>query len=290
MRSYIEVSEWLGDGATQYGSHNGYVSRKMSLRWLFDAIRALINYKMSNQDRYAEKDIYPLNVDAPHHERFLDGSEESDCGVAYPDADDLAGDTNNRLAIKNKVRSSKPNVNGTLVVRGNEWHYGERADFYTHNSFIGECRFFHKSRFIGQAVFDKEIIGTAMRSRWADLAEYYEADRKYTPGTLIMFGGEAEVTESNGYVCNGIVTTNPGLKLNCCDEHSNKIMVGVALTGKVPVKVFDNVKKFDKLVASYDVPGYARKKRWYDFFKKTIGIAIEDSNDGKVMCVTKLTF
>lgn len=63
-----------------------------------------------------------------------------------------------------------------LKVRGNEFHYGERADFYTHNSFIGECRFFHNARFLGQATFDKEINGTAMRARWADLAEFKEAD------------------------------------------------------------------------------------------------------------------
>ena len=48
MRSYIEVSEWLGDGATQYGSHNGYVSRKMSMAWLFGSIRGLINWKLNN--------------------------------------------------------------------------------------------------------------------------------------------------------------------------------------------------------------------------------------------------
>ena len=53
MRSYLEVSEWLGDGATQYGSHNGYVSRKMSLAWLFNAIRALINWKGDNSEKWA---------------------------------------------------------------------------------------------------------------------------------------------------------------------------------------------------------------------------------------------
>ena len=62
MRSYLEVSEWLGDAALQYGSHNGDVSRKMSLRWLFDAIRALINWKMQSHDKFAEVDIDPLNV------------------------------------------------------------------------------------------------------------------------------------------------------------------------------------------------------------------------------------
>ena len=62
MRSYIEVSEWLGDGALKYGSHNGFVSRKMSMCWLFDAIRALINFKLGIQDKYAEKDIHPLHI------------------------------------------------------------------------------------------------------------------------------------------------------------------------------------------------------------------------------------
>ena len=48
MKSYVEVSEYLGEKAMEYGSHNGYVSRKMSLAWLFNAIRALINWKMDS--------------------------------------------------------------------------------------------------------------------------------------------------------------------------------------------------------------------------------------------------
>jgi len=78
MRSYIEVSEWLGDGATQYGSHNGFVSRKMSMAWLFCAIRALINWKLANQDIWAEVDIHPLSED--NRERFLMNGECSDRG------------------------------------------------------------------------------------------------------------------------------------------------------------------------------------------------------------------
>lgn len=51
--------------------------------------------------------------------------------------------------MQQKQRAEHPDVNGLLIVRGNEFHYGERADFYTHNSFIGECRFFHNARFLG---------------------------------------------------------------------------------------------------------------------------------------------
>ena len=112
------------------------------------------------------------------------------------------------------VRAKEPWKNGVLKVRGNEFHYGERAYFYTHNSFVGECRFFHNARFLGQATFDKEINGTAMRSRWADLAEYRESDRQYEPGTLVMFGGDKEITLSRNGVANAVVTTKPGLVLN----------------------------------------------------------------------------
>ena len=63
MRSYLEVSEWLGDGATAYGSHNGYVSRKMSLAWLFNAVKALINWKLEHMPTYGEVDIHPLVTD-----------------------------------------------------------------------------------------------------------------------------------------------------------------------------------------------------------------------------------
>ena len=54
-----------------------------------------------------------------------------------------------------------------------------------------------------------------MRARWSgDLAEMYESDFAYEPGTLVMFGGEKEITCSDGRICNAIVTENPGVILN----------------------------------------------------------------------------
>ena len=289
MRSYLEVSEWLGDGATQYGSHNGYVSRKMSLSWLFCAIRALINWKMNNQDKWKEKDIYPLDIDE-HNEHFLDKDETSDCGLSYDDVDSL-DQQGGCCQTQTRQRAGNPNKNGTLKVRGNEWHYGERAYFWTHTSFVGECRFFHNARFFGQTTFDKEINGTAMRSRWADLAEFKEADKEYEPGTLVMFGGEKEITLSRNGVANAIVTTKPGLILNGDEPSKNCIMVGIALTGTVPVRIVDKVKKFDRLVASKKYPGYARAKKWWEFWKKPIAIALESFPAGGVVnCMTKMEF
>ena len=56
------------------------------------------------------------------------------------------------------------------------------------------------------------------------------------------------------------------------------------------MKVVGKVYKFDKLVPSRKFPGHARRKHWYEFFRKSIGVALSDANDGKVECVTKLTF
>lgn len=197
---------------------------------------------------------------------------------------------NGCCAVQTKVRANDPDKNGVQRVRGNEYHYGERAWFYTHTSFIGECRFYHNARFLGQTTFDKEINGTAMRSRWADLAEYKEADQYYDPGTLVMFGGEKELTLSDGRTCHAIVTSKPGFVLNSDDTLTTKVMVGIALTGTVPVKVTGDVKKFDKLVPDGKNKGYARAKKWYDCFRKPIGIALEDSVDGLVKCMTRMEF
>ena len=335
MWSYLEVSEWLGDGATSYGSQNGFVSRKMSLAWLFNAIKALINWKLANQDKWAEEDIHPLMIDDGYEvvskdelvstetyykyengnyvafasvdaarrysgnvyikvvgvkERFLREGEVSTRGVPYKDELSL-DQSSGYCATLTMVRAADPENHGTLKVRGNEWHYGERAYFYTHNAFIGECRFFHNARFLGQATFDKEINGTAMRSRWADLAEYKEADEQYEPGTLVMFGGEKEVTLSRYGVANAVVTTKPGLVLNGDESSTNCTMVGIVLTGTTPVKISRAVKKFDKLVADEQFPGYARPRKWWEFWKKPIAIALDSwPAGGKVNCITKMEF
>lgn len=219
----------------------------------------------------------------------MDSGEKSTRGIAYDDFDSL-DQSGGCCKRQEMVRAKDPEKNGTLKVRGNEWHYGERAYFYTHNSFVGECRFFHNARFLGQATFDKEINGTAMRSRWADLAEFKEADKQYQPGTLVMFGGEKEITLSDGHTCHAIVTTKPGLVLNG-EAQEGKTMVGIALVGTVPVNVCESdIKKFDKLVPSTKFKGYARRRRWYDFFKRTIGIALSDSDGGQVQCMTKMEF
>ena len=99
--------------------------------------------------------------------------------------------------------------------------------------------------------------GTATESYYADLAENYLADAEYAPGTVVEFGGEAEVTQSTTHGTHrvaGVVSTNPAHLMNshCEGEH----VVAVALQGRVPCNVIGKVAKGDMLVAS-NIPGYA---------------------------------
>ena len=91
----------------------------------------------------------------------------------------------------------------------------------------------------------------------ADLAENYLADGVYNPGTVVEFGGEAEVTVSmtEGSVrIAGVVSSDPAHVMNGGLKGST--VASVALVGRVPVNVIGPVYKGDMLIsAGY---GYAR--------------------------------
>ena len=98
--------------------------------------------------------------------------------------------------------------------------------------------------------------GSQLRATYADLAEYYEADAHYEPGTVLSFGGDKEVTIADDGTTKvaGIVSTNPAYVMNsaCKGEHT----VALALQGRVPCKVRGKVHKGDMMVSAGN--GYAR--------------------------------
>jgi len=82
------------------------------------------------------------------------------------------------------------------------------------------------------------VFATATTALYADLAECYLADADYEPGTVLSFGGTAEVTVSaqdHDVTVAGVVSTKPAYQMNSGLEGDH--VVPVALTGRVPVKV-----------------------------------------------------
>ena len=126
------------------------------------------------------------------------------------------------------------------------------------------------------------FAGNANTANYADLAEKYSSDDDYQPGTVVMFGGEKEVTASVGTATTkvaGVVSTDPAYLMNAEAQG-----VAVALKGRVPCFVVGPVSKGDLLVTSH-VPGVARvSDTWIG--GAVIGKAIEDCPiDGEVRII-----
>lgn len=96
--------------------------------------------------------------------------------------------------------------------------------------------------------------GTATSARYADLAEKYESDATYECGTVVVYGGEKEITvtdRENDHRVAGVISTDPAYMMN--SEADGQY---VALRGRVPCKVIGPVKKGDVLITS-NRPGFA---------------------------------
>jgi hypothetical protein len=118
------------------------------------------------------------------------------------------------------------------------------------------------------------VFALATSAQYADLAEKYTADAVYTPGTVLVFGGTAEVTvnavEGDRKVA-GVVSTNPSYIMNGGLEADH--VATVALTGRVPTFVVGPVRKGDLMVAA----GLGRARAEADpRVGSVIGKALED--------------
>jgi hypothetical protein len=100
------------------------------------------------------------------------------------------------------------------------------------------------------------IFAKATSSQYADLAENYLSDEIYAPGTVVIIGGNKEITISkldHDTRVAGVISTNPAYLMN--SENSG---LPVALTGRVPCQVQGPICKGDLVVASA-IPGVARQ-------------------------------
>jgi hypothetical protein len=114
----------------------------------------------------------------------------------------------------------------------------------------------------------------ATSAQYADLAEKYTADAEYAAGTVVVFGGTAEVTVNavaGDTKVAGVISTNPSYTMNSGLESEH--VATVALTGRVPTLVVGPVRKGDLMVAA----GLGRAQSSVDpKVGSVIGKALED--------------
>jgi len=126
------------------------------------------------------------------------------------------------------------------------------------------------------------IYGHTVEATFADLAERYAADAPYEPGTVLVFGGEAEVTTTTMLASTkvvGIVSTDPALKMNSAAGNSDTHPY-IALKGRVPCKVIGEINRGDLLVTS-DKAGYAKRSLGVPMIGTVIGKAIGNNESGE---------
>jgi hypothetical protein len=175
----------------------------------------------------------------------------------------------------NVVRSSRPlitNYTGPTApsspIQGDEWWYTTGNILYkyindgTTNSWVSISSALYNAstsatastlalRDTGGSLTATTFIGKATSAQYADLAENYISDLNYAPGTVVIFGGEKEITvtdKSHDPRVAGVVSTNPAYLMNSeCNG------LPVAFTGRVPCLVQGPVTKGQLLVTSNKV-------------------------------------
>ena len=137
------------------------------------------------------------------------------------------------------------------------------------------------------------ISSTAAAAQYSDLAERFEADAEYEMGTVMVIGGDQEVTQSTQEGSTDVVgivssTEQAGFTMNT-GAGTDATHPLIALAGRVQIKVIGPVNKGDRLIASA-TPGCARRADLDDCTSfNVIGRALETKTTDEVDTVLCLT-
>lgn len=96
-------------------------------------------------------------------------------------------------------------------------------------------------------VYASNFVGTATQAKYADLAEVFETNKTFEPGTILALDTKSKdfIPWNPGYEVFGVVSTQPGFLLN-----SGARGVMIAHKGLVPVRIAGKAKIGQILIAS----------------------------------------
>ncbi len=168
--------------------------------------------------------------------------------------------TNGRISVNSNTQATSTTtgalkVNGGVsITSGNLWISGSNGRAITHTGDIipsANVTF----NLGGPNNWYNVMYGVSVQAQYADLAEKYLADADYQPGTVVVFGGDQEITVTETFAdvrVAGVISGHPAYLMNAA---SDGLML--ALRGRVPVQVLGPVSKGDLLVTSTQ-SGYAQ--------------------------------
>jgi len=127
------------------------------------------------------------------------------------------------------------------------------------------------------------FYGKSVQAQYADLAEKYLADAEYQPGTVVVFGGDQEITTTNTFAdvrVAGVISSDPAYLMNAAATG-----LPVALRGRVPVQVLGAVSKGDLLVTSTQA-GFAQSVGQNNSYGQAVfakSLTTDGSNGSKII-------
>jgi hypothetical protein len=127
------------------------------------------------------------------------------------------------------------------------------------------------------------VFATSTSAQYADVAERFASDDVYEPGTVVMLGGEKEITECAIELSEkvfGVISTSAAYLMNAGAGDDNT-HPPVAMTGRVPVKVAGSINKGDRLVPAGDGLARAARKNEAKAFN-VIGRALESKSSNNI--------
>ncbi len=179
-----------------------------------------------NSSRLASDWIYGSFIEAPGEKGTSSTGIGIGAGTGFSSAGEVAVIANNNVAaVVFKQTAMTPSTNGGYDVGTSALKFGT----------------FH---------------GTATNAQYADLAENYLADATYEPGTVLVFGGEQELTTTmykGDRKVAGVVSENPAHLMNA--DLKGDYVTALALQGRTTCKVIGPIEKGDIIVTSA-IPGY----------------------------------
>lgn len=137
------------------------------------------------------------------------------------------------------------------------------------------------------------FTGTATAAQYADLAEKYTTDKEYAFGTVVVVGGDKELTECDskntdkalGFIAPapvGVISESPAFLMNKDADGQN-----VALKGRVPVRVTGPVNKGEIVYAGREGTACATSENG----SLIVGVALESNasaSEKLVECILKV--
>lgn len=118
--------------------------------------------------------------------------------------------------------------------------------------------------------------GSRLNATYADLAERFEADAIYAPGTVVELGGEKEITAVKYELSEdvfGVISNTAGMVMNS-GAGGDSTHPPVAVSGRVKVKVTGAVVKGQRLVSAGNGTARAAREGEANAFN-TIGRSLE---------------